>query len=38
MNQASNNAILFDSEDGGGMFLQNVGRLSPDYTALYARI
>jgi hypothetical protein len=29
--------LLFDPEDGGNMFLQNVGLLSPDYTALYPR-
>jgi hypothetical protein len=27
--------LFFDPEDGGNMFFQNVGRLSPDYTALY---
>jgi hypothetical protein len=25
-------ALLFDTEDGGDMFLRNVGRLSTDYT------
>jgi hypothetical protein len=28
---------FFDAEDGGYMFLRNVGRLSTDYTALYPR-
>jgi hypothetical protein len=28
---------LFDPEDGGDMFLRNVGRLSTDYTALSPR-
>jgi hypothetical protein len=27
--------VLFDPEDGGDIFLRNVGRLSTDYTALY---
>jgi hypothetical protein len=27
----------YDPEDGGDMFLRNVGRLSTDYTALYPR-
>jgi hypothetical protein len=26
-----------DPEDGGSTFLRNVGRLLPDYTALYSR-
>jgi hypothetical protein len=30
--------VLFDPEDGGGIFLRNVGSLSPDYKALYRRI
>jgi hypothetical protein len=29
--------LFFDPEDGGEMFLRNVGRLSTDYTALYPR-
>jgi hypothetical protein len=31
--------ILFNHEDGGSthMFLQNIGELLPDYTALYPR-
>jgi hypothetical protein len=29
--------LFFDSEDGGEMFLQNVGWLSKDCTALYPR-
>jgi hypothetical protein len=29
--------LLFDPEDGGDMFLRNVGRLSTEYTALYSR-
>jgi hypothetical protein len=28
---------LFDPEDGGDMFLRNVGLFSTDYTALYLR-
>jgi hypothetical protein len=28
---------LFDPEDGGDMFLRNVGSLSTDYRALYPR-
>jgi hypothetical protein len=28
---------LFDSEDGGDVFLRNVGSLSTDFTALYPR-
>jgi hypothetical protein len=31
MYQVANSALPFDSEDGGGMFLRNVGRLSPDH-------
>jgi hypothetical protein len=27
--------LFFDPEDGGDMFLRNVGGLSTDYTALY---
>jgi hypothetical protein len=27
--------LLFYPEDGGNMFLRNVGSLSPDYTALF---
>jgi hypothetical protein len=27
----------FDPEDGGNMFLKNVGLLSTDYTTLYPR-
>jgi hypothetical protein len=30
-------ALFFDLEDGGDMFLRNVGSLSTDYTALYPR-
>jgi hypothetical protein len=30
-------SLLFDPEDGGEMFLRNVGWLSTDYTALYLR-
>jgi hypothetical protein len=29
--------LFFDPEDGGDMFLINVGWLSTDYTALYRR-
>jgi hypothetical protein len=29
--------LFFDPEDGGNIFLRNVGRLATDYTALYAR-
>jgi hypothetical protein len=29
--------LFFDLEDGGDMFLRNVGLLSRDYTALYPR-
>jgi hypothetical protein len=29
--------LFFDPEDGGDMFLRNVGLLSTDYTALYPR-
>jgi hypothetical protein len=29
--------LLFNTEDGGNMFLWNVGWLSPDYRALYLR-
>jgi hypothetical protein len=29
---------IFDPEDGGDMFLRNVGWHSTDYTALYPRI
>jgi hypothetical protein len=29
--------LFFDPEDGGDMFLRNVGWLSMDYTALYSR-
>jgi hypothetical protein len=28
---------FFDREDGGDVFLRNVGRLSTDYMALYPR-
>jgi hypothetical protein len=37
MNQVANIALISDSEDGGDMFLRNVGWLSPDYTTLYPR-
>jgi hypothetical protein len=30
--------LLFDPEDGGDVFLRNVGRHSTDYAALYPRI
>jgi hypothetical protein len=30
-------SLYFDPEDGGDMFLRNVGCLSTDYTALYPR-
>jgi hypothetical protein len=30
--------LFFDPEDEGNMFLRNVGTVSPDYTALQARI
>jgi hypothetical protein len=29
--------LFFDPEDGGYLFLRNVGRLSADYTGLYPR-
>jgi hypothetical protein len=29
-------SLLFDPEGRGGIFLRNVGSLSPNYTALYA--
>jgi hypothetical protein len=29
--------VFFDPEDGGEMFLWNVGWLSTDYSALYPR-
>jgi hypothetical protein len=29
--------LFFEPEDGGDMFLRNVGGLSTDYTALYTR-
>jgi hypothetical protein len=29
--------LLFDREDGGDMFLRNVGLIPTDYTALYPR-
>jgi hypothetical protein len=29
--------LFFNLEDGGNMFLQNVGLLSTNYTALYTR-
>jgi hypothetical protein len=29
--------IFFDPEDGGDMFLRNVGCISTDYTALHPR-
>jgi hypothetical protein len=29
--------LFFDPEDGGEMFLQNIGWLSMDYTALYPK-
>jgi hypothetical protein len=29
--------LLFDIEDGGGMFLRNFGRILPGYTALYCK-
>jgi hypothetical protein len=29
--------LFFDPEDGGKMFLRNVGWLTTDYTALYPR-
>jgi hypothetical protein len=30
--------LVLEPEDGGDMFLPNVGRLTTDYTALYLRI
>jgi hypothetical protein len=30
-------SFLFGTEDGGDMFLQNVGWLSTEYTALYPK-
>jgi hypothetical protein len=30
--------LLFETEDGGYIFLRNVDCLSPDYTALYSRL
>jgi hypothetical protein len=30
--------LFLDPEEGGDMFLRNVGRLSTDYNALYPRI
>jgi hypothetical protein len=32
-----NDGLLFDLEDGGGMFLRYVDRISTDHTALYPR-
>jgi hypothetical protein len=29
--------LYFDPEDGGDMFLENIGSLSVEYTALYSR-
>jgi hypothetical protein len=29
--------LFFDPEDGGDMFLHDVGSFSPDHTALYPR-
>jgi hypothetical protein len=29
--------FLFSPEDGGSMFLQNIGKLLPDYMALHPR-
>jgi hypothetical protein len=29
--------LLLNLQDGGDMFLQNVGRLSSDYTVLYTK-
>jgi hypothetical protein len=29
--------LFFDPEDGGDIFLRNVGEISTDYTALYPR-
>jgi hypothetical protein len=29
--------LFFDPEDGGDVFLRNVGRLSTDYASLYPR-
>jgi hypothetical protein len=31
-------SLLFDPEDGGSMFLQNIGSLLSDYLALHAKI
>jgi hypothetical protein len=33
-----NGSLFFDPEDGGDMFLRNVGWISMKYTALYPRI
>jgi hypothetical protein len=30
--------LFFDTEDGGHIFLRNVGRFSTDYTGLYPRM
>jgi hypothetical protein len=30
-------SLFFNPEDGGGMFLRTVSRLSTDYTALHPR-
>jgi hypothetical protein len=29
--------LLLNPEDGGDMFLRNISKLPPDYTALYPR-
>jgi hypothetical protein len=34
---SSQQGLFFDPEDGGDMFLRNVGWLSTDYTVLYPR-
>jgi hypothetical protein len=37
MHAANKSILLFDPKDGGDMFLRNVRRHSPNYTALYPK-